>query len=86
MPPSILIVDDDPVQRRLLSAAVDRFGYAATAVESGAEALARLTAPDGEAFALVILDLVMPDVDGMAGVELRSIARALIQYGTPENG
>jgi DNA-binding NtrC family response regulator len=78
MPPSILIVDDDPVQRRLLSAAVDRFGYAATAVESGAEALARLTAPDGEAFALVILDLVMPDVDGMAVLaRLRELDRSI---------
>ena len=78
MPPSLLIVDDDPVQRRLLSAAVERFGYTATAVGGGDEALARLTAPDGEAFALVILDLVMPDVDGMAVLaRLRDLDRAV---------
>jgi DNA-binding NtrC family response regulator len=62
---SILIVDDDPVQRRLLTAAVERFGYAATAVGDGAEAVARLSAPDSD-FGLVILDLMMPGMDGMA--------------------
>src|SRR6516225_12403756 len=78
MPPALLIVDDDPVQRRLLSAAVERFGYTATAVNGGDEALARLTAPDGETFALVILDLVMPDVDGMAVLaRLRDLDRAV---------
>src|SRR5258708_5696487 len=66
MSPSILIVDDDPVQRRLLSAAVERFGYGAGAAAGGEEALARLAAPEGDAYALVILDLVMPDLDGMA--------------------
>ncbi len=62
----ILICDDDPVQRRLLEEAVRRFGHVPTTVESGREALARLTAPDGKAIALLILDLVMPDLDGMA--------------------
>ena len=31
----ILIVDDDPVQRRLLEAMVRRFGYEATMAEGG---------------------------------------------------
>ena len=66
MSPAILIVDDDPVQRRLLSAAVERFGYGATAVAGGEEAVARLTGPEGDTYALVVLDLVMPDLDGMA--------------------
>src|SRR5579871_371723 len=66
MPPSILVVDDDPVQRRLLTAAVERFGYSAAAAAGGAEALARLTGPESDAYALLILDLVMPDVDGLA--------------------
>ena len=76
MSAAILIVDDDPVQRRLLSAAVERMGHAPTAVAGGAEGLARLAAPDGDAFSLVILDLVMPDLDGMAVLaKLRELDR-----------
>ncbi len=61
----ILVVDDDPIQRRLLEEAVRRFGHTAVVVESGVEALRVLTSPDGRTIALVILDLVMPDLDGM---------------------
>ncbi|MGD9658271.1 MAG: sigma-54-dependent transcriptional regulator [Methylocystis sp.] len=62
---TILIADDDPVQRRLLEAMTRRFGYEAEAVESGEEAIARLTQPGAKPVALLILDLVMPDLDGM---------------------
>ncbi len=65
MTPTILIADDDPVQRRLLEAMVRRFGYDAETVEGGEEALARLTRPGQAPIALLILDLVMPDLDGM---------------------
>ncbi|MCC3246209.1 sigma-54 dependent transcriptional regulator [Methylocystis sp. WRRC1] len=61
----ILIADDDPVQRRLLEAMVRRFGYEAETVEGGEQALARLTQPGAPPIALLILDLVMPDLDGM---------------------
>jgi DNA-binding NtrC family response regulator len=61
----ILVVDDDPVQRRLLEAMIRRFGYESETVESGETALARLTANDRPVIDLVILDLVMPDLDGM---------------------
>ncbi|KAA5601197.1 sigma-54-dependent transcriptional regulator [Blastochloris sulfoviridis] len=59
----ILVVDDDPVQRRLLDAMVRRLGFEAVAVDSGEAALAALA---GSAFDAVLLDLVMPDLDGMA--------------------
>ena len=65
MSPTILIVDDDPVQRRLLEALVRRFGYAAETVDSGDAALARLAAANETPVDLLILDLVMPDLDGM---------------------
>lgn len=65
MTPTILIADDDPVQRRLLEAMVKRFGYDAETVESGEAALARLAQPGVAPIALLILDLVMPDLDGM---------------------
>lgn len=60
---TILIVDDDPVQRRLLEALVRRFGYEVEVADSGEGALRRLEGP--QPVHLMILDLVMPDLDGM---------------------
>jgi DNA-binding NtrC family response regulator len=65
MTSTILIADDDPVQRRLLEAMTRRFGYEAETVESGEQAIARLTQIGAKPIALLILDLVMPDLDGM---------------------
>jgi DNA-binding NtrC family response regulator len=78
MPLSILIVDDDPVQRRLLEEAVRRMGYEPVTVDGGDAALKRLTSPDADGFALVVLDLVMPEPDGMAVLSrMREIGRAV---------
>jgi DNA-binding NtrC family response regulator len=78
MPRPILIVDDDPVQRRLLAAAVERFGYEPVVAVGGVEALGILEAPDGERIQLLILDLMMPEIDGMAVLaRLREIGRLL---------
>ncbi len=65
MPETILIVDDDPVQRRLLEAMVQRFGYQAETADGGDAALKRLTDPDAPGVDCVVLDLVMPDLDGL---------------------
>src|SRR4051812_8155295 len=64
MPELILIVDDDPVQRRLVEAMARRFGYDVVVAEGGDAAVATLGAPDGGRIDAVILDLVMPDLDG----------------------
>jgi DNA-binding NtrC family response regulator len=65
MAETILIVDDDPVQRRLLEAMVGRFGYHAVTAEGGDAAAALLTGPEASRIDCVILDLVMPDLDGL---------------------
>jgi DNA-binding NtrC family response regulator len=65
MTSTVLIADDDPVQRRLLEAMARRFGYQAECVEGGEAALARMQAADQPHIDLLILDLVMPDLDGM---------------------
>jgi len=64
MPTTILIADDDPIQRRLLTEMVKRAGYDPIAVESGEAALARIERADPR-IDLLVLDLVMPDLDGM---------------------
>src|SRR5690606_315348 len=61
----LLIVDDDPVQRRLVEAAVSKFGHEAIAVDGGEAALAALDGPRGRDIAVVILDLMMPGIDGL---------------------
>jgi DNA-binding NtrC family response regulator len=66
MTATILIVDDDPVQRRLLSGAVERMGHAALLAEGGQQAIDLLASPAGDAVDLAVLDLVMPEVDGLA--------------------
>jgi DNA-binding NtrC family response regulator len=65
MAASILIADDDAVQRRLVENMVQKCGYETIVVESGDAAIAALTAPDAPAIDAVVLDLVMPGLDGM---------------------
>ena len=65
MTETILIVDDDPVQRRLLEAIVEKSGFASVSAENGEHALAVLKQHATTKFDLIILDLVMPNLDGM---------------------
>ncbi len=59
--PTILIVDDDRVNIKVLNATLVREGYVVVSASNGSEALrvARQTLPD-----LILLDVMMPDVDG----------------------
>lgn len=63
----VLIVDDDPIQCRLASEVVARAGLTPIVAQSGAEALSLLQKTDG--IGALILDLVMPEMDGMAVLE-----------------
>jgi DNA-binding NtrC family response regulator len=65
MPAIILIADDDAVQRRLVENMVRKCGYETVTVDSGDAAIAMLTAPDAPAIDALVLDLVMPGLDGM---------------------
>jgi len=61
----VLIVDDDPVQRRLVESMVGKFGYEAVVADGGDAAIKFLTGADADRLDCVILDLVMPDLDGL---------------------
>jgi len=62
---AILIVDDDPVQCRLLEGMLQKFGYETRTLDNGDAALALLTGAEGARIDCVILDLVMPNLDGL---------------------
>jgi DNA-binding response OmpR family regulator len=72
----VLVVDDDVFVRRFLKRALAHDGYAVSAVESGEEAIeaARQTRP-----AVVLLDIMLPDVDGVdVCARLRATTSAII--------
>src|SRR4030067_286128 len=76
MPKRVLVVDDDPAQRRILEEAIKRFGYHVSTAESGDKALAALTAAPAGDSVLVVLALVMPGTDGLAVLSaMRSLPR-----------
>jgi len=62
----VLIVDDDPTQRRLLEVSIGRQGYDTLSAESGRDALALLNSDVAQTIDLVLLDVAMPEIDGLA--------------------
>ncbi|WP_309085137.1 sigma-54 dependent transcriptional regulator [Chelativorans sp.] len=65
MSETVLIVDDDPVQRRLLDATVRKLGYAPLLAEGGEMALEAVESTRPDELRAVILDLMMPGMDGI---------------------
>ena len=66
---TILVVDDEPVQRRLLEATLEKLNYNVVSVEGGQQAIDYLAGKAGSTINAVVLDLVMPEIDGMAVLE-----------------
>ena len=64
----ILVADDDPRLRALYATALRRAGFTVVEAEDGAEALSALDQPPtmGAAPAVLVLDLGMPELDGLA--------------------
>ncbi|MDO6965281.1 sigma-54-dependent transcriptional regulator [Rhizobium alvei] len=61
----VLLIDDDPVQRRLLKHAVERIGHVPHLAENGRQGLEML-AKHGDKIGVIILDLMMPEMNGIA--------------------
>ena len=58
----ILLAEDDQVMREYLTRALQRSGYAVTAVDRGTAAIPLL---ETETFDLLLTDIVMPEMDGI---------------------
>jgi CheY-like chemotaxis protein len=84
---SVLIVEDDHATATLLHDVVRELGYSSTTASSGSEALACLHATDFDA---IILDLVLPGIDGFTLLEQLTVMkphllpRVIISTGMPE--
>ena len=64
MTKKVLVVDDDPIQRRLLDAHISRMGLQPIHCDGGRAALDLLAGPKAGDIAAIVLDLVMPDKSG----------------------
>ncbi len=62
---NILVVDDNEQALTLVKEALVSRGFNVTTYSRGLEAMAVLESKKGDSVDLVIIDLVMPDVDGM---------------------
>jgi CheY-like chemotaxis protein len=77
-PASILLVDDEEPNRMLISRRLFNEGYRVTAVAGGRPALDLLRK---ERFDLVLLDLLMPEMDGLATLDAIKSDESIL--GTP---
>ncbi len=75
---SVLLVEDDLVSREIALLLLSRLGYRADVVENGTQALAALHAA---AYDLVLMDLQMPEMDGIEAT--RRIRAELSPAGQP---
>lgn len=75
--PRVLLLEDNDVQADALAAALNYAGYDCEVALSVAVARAALVREDGPAFAVLITDLMLGEVDGVAIIQE---ARALPRY------
>ncbi|MEB3352940.1 MAG: response regulator transcription factor [Cyanobacteriota bacterium] len=66
MQPRLLVVEDDETIRETIRDSLELEGFTVTACGNGRDALQTLQrAPEGEGFALVVLDLMLPGLGGL---------------------
>jgi DNA-binding NtrC family response regulator len=74
----VLIIEDEPAQRRILEEMVKRFGLEAFTAENGFKGLEILSSQSGALIDLVILDLMMPGMDGLEFLERLQAVRGQV--------
>jgi DNA-binding response OmpR family regulator len=78
----VLLAEAEPELARLYRSVLERAGYTVLEADTGAEALSLLSkvAASGQAPSMIVLDLVLPEVDGLA--VLRTLAEQEYPYPT----
>jgi two-component system sensor histidine kinase/response regulator len=76
---AVLVVDDNPTNRRVIQEMLRVWEARPTCVDSGAAALVELrrAAKDGEPYPLILLDAMMPEMDGFTVAEIITRERDL---------
>jgi adenylate cyclase len=64
IPGRVLVVDDTPFNRQLLARLLRGLGHEPIEAGNGREALERLRDPDAGSIDVILLDIVMPEMDG----------------------
>lgn len=59
----ILVVEDDPIHRMVIGAMLSKLGISVTMAEDGIQAVSAITR--GERFDLILMDIVLPNLDGI---------------------
>jgi two-component system, OmpR family, KDP operon response regulator KdpE len=75
--PTVLIVDDEPAIRRLLRTSLVAQGYRTLEAATGADALAAVLGEGREAVDVVLLDLGLPDIEGIEVIHRLRAASAV---------
>lgn len=84
----ILLVDDDPIFLALATASLKKAGYRTVTASDGMEAMQLL---DREGFALAVIDLSMPHIDGLRLIAIMRAStrhrhtKILVVSGTPDS-
>jgi len=77
----ILVVDDDPSIREILSIQLTRLGYEVFVASDGAEAVTAFTASTPD---VILMDLMMPRLDGLASCQkIRALEKKAGAKRTP---
>lgn len=79
--PFILIIDDSLTVRKILEMCLRREGYEVRSFVDGVEALRWLASPQSRVPALILLDLILPRMDGLS--VLRCLKRKLTLEAVP---
>jgi two-component system phosphate regulon response regulator PhoB len=79
-PKRVLVVEDEELIREMVELALQDEGYSVTAVDSGRDAINRLSAEaqgSDRSFDLIVLDVMLPHINGL------DLCRLLRQQGNP---